>query len=63
MEYQQRENEICDRIRGLSDQVDQLTNEGKDATEILQKLEAVLEEFRLFRHEEETELCYQLRKL
>lgn len=54
MEYEQKENEICDKIRKISDEVDQLVKEGKDAAEALQRLAAALREFEQFRHKKVT---------
>ena len=51
LEYQQRENEICDKIREISDEVDQLLKEGKDAAASFKRLEAALREFEQFRCE------------
>lgn len=53
-EYKQRENEIYNKIREISDEVDQLVKEGKDATEALQRLAAALREFEQFRREKVT---------
>ncbi|MDT8900291.1 hypothetical protein [Anaeroselena agilis] len=57
-EYKQRENEICDKIREISDEVDQLVKTGKDATEALQRLEAALREFEQFRRGKATGWYY-----
>lgn len=51
LEYQKRENEICDKIREISDEVDQLLKEGKDAAEAFKRLEVALREFEQFRCE------------
>ncbi|WP_371362193.1 hypothetical protein SRRS_34080 [Sporomusa rhizae] len=45
----QREAEIYDKIRKASDEVSRLSKEGMDTTEALQRLEAALAEFELFR--------------
>jgi predicted nucleic acid-binding Zn-ribbon protein len=50
-EYQQRENEIYDKIREVSDEFDRLSKAGMDTSEVLRRLEAVLEELRRFKSE------------
>lgn len=50
-EYKKREYELCDRIREITDEFDRIGKDGKDTTETLQRLEAVLEEFWKFRQD------------
>ncbi|HML33797.1 hypothetical protein [Sporomusa sphaeroides] len=48
-EYKQKEIELSDKIRELSEEFDQLCKEKRDTTEVLQRLGIALEEFLLFR--------------
>ena len=45
------ETGLYDEIRALSEGLDRLYKEGKDTTDTIQRLEAVLEEFLLFRQQ------------
>jgi predicted transcriptional regulator len=50
-EYKQREYELCEKIRELSQEMDRLSREKKDITHISRCLEAILDEFTLFRRD------------
>ena len=50
--FKKQETFLYDEIRELSDVLDRLYQEGKDTTDTIRKLEAVLEEFFLFRQQE-----------
>lgn len=50
-EYKKREYELCDRIREITEEFNRLGKEGKDTTDTLRRLEAVLDEFWKFRQE------------
>ncbi|HML89956.1 MAG TPA: hypothetical protein PKA28_16040 [Methylomusa anaerophila] len=47
--YEQKETELCDKIRNLLEELDRLDKEGKDTTETLMRLETALEDVRLFK--------------
>jgi hypothetical protein len=49
--FKKQENELYDKIRGLSEELDRLNKAGRDTTNIFQRLGAVLEEFLLFRRQ------------
>lgn len=51
-DFKQKETCLYDEIRKLSEGLDRLRQEGKDTTDTIRKLEAVLEEFLLFRQQE-----------
>jgi hypothetical protein len=50
-EYKQREYELCEKIRELCQELDRLSREKKDITQISRRLEAILDEFTLFRRD------------
>jgi hypothetical protein len=50
-EYKKIEYELYDRIREITEEFNRLGRGGKDTTDTLQRLEAVLEEFWKFRQE------------
>lgn len=51
VEYQKRQSEYCDLIQELIQELEWLRSEGKDTTEITQRLETILEEFVRFRRQ------------
>jgi len=48
-DFKEQETGLYDEIRELSEGFERLRNEGKDTTATIERLEAVLEEFLLFR--------------
>lgn len=51
-DFKKQETGLYDEIRELSEGLDRLNKEGKDPTDTIQRLEAVLEEFLLFRQQQ-----------
>lgn len=50
-DVKQQETGLYDKIRELSERLDRLYKEGKDTTDTIQSLEAVLQDFLLFRQQ------------
>lgn len=50
-DYRNRESDIYDKIRKISNEYDRLSKEGKDTTEVNQRFEVAIEELKLFRRE------------
>ncbi|MBP2637341.1 MAG: hypothetical protein H6Q72_3248 [Firmicutes bacterium] len=48
-DFKKQETGLYDEIRELSEGLDRLRNEGKDTTDMIERLGEVLEEFLLFR--------------
>lgn len=51
LDYKKKEYELCNQIRELSQELDNLQKTGKDITEICEQLETVLKEFGAIRKE------------